>query len=81
MATKPPDGCHLPSPAPLRDSEIYARFRNTMIRAHCAAKRGHLCCGAITITRDTITMNCPLCGDCRMILDGNTLHREPERMG
>ena len=63
------NACHVPEPAPDRMVEIYRRMRDVMVKQHCDAKRDHLCCGAITITRDDVTLNCPLCGDCRQLLE------------
>jgi len=68
MRTPEINSCDMPEPAKRSEAEIYTGIRNTMIRVHCAAKRAHNCCGAITITRNHITMNCPLCGDARQLL-------------
>lgn len=62
------NSCDLPDKCGPVESEVYRKFRDIAIKAHCAAKRGHQCCGAITIDREHITMNCPLCGDARQIL-------------
>jgi hypothetical protein len=41
-----------------------------MIRARCDRKRAaHQCCGGVTITRNAITLQCPLCGDLRQVLE------------
>lgn len=63
-----PNACLLPMPAPSKEAEIYTRIRDRLIKAHCAAKRDHRCCGAIIITRTTITFNCQLCGDARQVI-------------
>jgi hypothetical protein len=64
-----PNACHMPEPAPRSEAEIYRSIRKTLIRSHCARKgETHRCCGAITITRTDITMNCRLCGDLRQTL-------------
>lgn len=56
-----------PSRPPKQDAELYEGIRSTVIRAHCAAKRGpHLCCGRITIDRTAMLLQCPLCGDAKM---------------
>lgn len=60
--------CSMPTPVKRSESEIYRGIRDTLIKAHCEAKRAHKCCGKITIDRDYITFNCPLCGDARQIL-------------
>lgn len=60
--------CEMPTSAPRRDAEIYARIRDRLIKAHCEAGRDHKCCGKITIDRAHISFNCPLCGDARQIL-------------
>lgn len=62
------NSCDIPGPCKPSESEIYGHMRDLLVKAHCAAKRGHQCCGAITIDRRHITMNCPLCGDARQIL-------------
>lgn len=68
--------CHMPTPETKKMSGIYAGIRRTMVKAHCADSRPHhLCAGAITITRDTITLNCPRCGDLRKTLDGSNGHK------
>lgn len=64
-----PTCCDMPEPAPVGEAAIYRRIRDLLIRAHCSAKRDHLCCGAITLTRGAITLNCPLCGDTRAIIE------------
>lgn len=65
--------CRMPTPEKRDMAEIYAGIRRTMIKAHCADKRDHHhCAGAITITRDSITLNCPRCGDVRKILETGT---------
>lgn len=64
-----PNACHMPAPAPRSEAEIYRSIRDTLIRSHCARTgEAHRCCGAITITRTDITMNCRLCGDLRQTL-------------
>jgi hypothetical protein len=63
----------VPIPAPARDAEIYARLRDTIVRAHCADGRpAHRCAGRITITRTDITFQCLRCGDARQIIKGKT---------
>jgi hypothetical protein len=62
------NSCTMPTPAKRSESKIYRSLRDTLIRAHCEAKRAHNCCGKITIDRDHITFNCPLCGDARQII-------------
>ena len=69
----PANACHMPTPEDPKMAEIYAGIRRAMIKAHCADRRPHHhCAGAITITRDTITLNCPRCGDVRKILETET---------
>lgn len=60
--------CDIPAPAPRDEATIYRSLRDTLIRTHCEAKRDHLCCGKITIDREHVTFNCPLCGDVRQII-------------
>lgn len=62
--------CHMPTPEEPKIATIYRQMREMLVRAHCADKRPHhRCAGAITITRDTITLNCPRCGDLRKTLE------------
>lgn len=62
--------CHVPTPAKRSDAEIYESLRGRLIKAHCAAGRGsHHCCGRITIDRTSITLQCPLCGDARNLIE------------
>jgi predicted RNA-binding Zn-ribbon protein involved in translation (DUF1610 family) len=63
----------MPAPAKPAEQEIYRGIRDRLIKAHCEAKRAHNCCGKITIDREHITFNCPLCGDARQIIrpEGN----------
>lgn len=64
-----PNSCHMPAPAPRNEAEIYRAIRDLMVRAHCAQKAPtHECCGAITLTRTDVTLNCSLCGDLRQTL-------------
>lgn len=66
----PATACHVPAPEEPRMAAIYAGIRQTIVKAHCADHREHhRCAGAITITRDTITLNCLRCGDLRKILE------------
>jgi hypothetical protein len=68
-----PHACKVPEPAPRTEAAIYRSFRDLMIKAHCVRKtEAHRCQGAITITADSITFNCRLCGDLRQIV------REPK---
>lgn len=64
-----PNTCDMPTPARRSEAEIYRSIRDRMVRSHCDRKAAaHQCCGAITITRTDITLNCRLCGDVRSIL-------------
>lgn len=66
----PATACHMPRPEDPKMAAIYAGIRRTIVKAHCADHREHhRCAGAITITRDTITLNCPRCGDVRKTLE------------
>lgn len=65
-----PDGrevnsCLMPAPIPADEAKLYRRLR----QAHCA--RGHQagqeCSGRLTIDRNGITLQCPLCGDARRV--------------
>jgi predicted RNA-binding Zn-ribbon protein involved in translation (DUF1610 family) len=62
------NSCTMPTPCKPKEAEIYRGIRDMLIRTHCEAKRAHKCCGKITIDRDHITFNCPLCGDARQTL-------------
>ena len=76
--------CDMPSPAPRVEAEIYRSLREGIVRAHCADKRpAHKCAGTITIDRETITFQCPRCGDARQTLtepedDQRTSHLAPQ---
>lgn len=64
------NACHMPTPEGDRMAKVYAGIRTTMVKAHCADHRpSHRCAGAITITRDDITLNCLRCGDVRKTLE------------
>jgi hypothetical protein len=66
----PANACRVPTPAPRREAEIYRKFREIIVRSHCADGRpAHRCAGQITITRDAITMSCPRCGDLRKTIE------------
>lgn len=60
------NACHLPTPAPDREVELYRKI----LDAHCDQRdgAGHECRGKISITRNTLTLSCPLCGDSRKTL-------------
>lgn len=59
------NACHMPTPAEKREREIYLK----VLEVHCEQRGdGHECRGKISITRNTITLNCPLCGDSRKTL-------------
>lgn len=61
--------CHMPRIAPISETQIYERFRNHILKAHCADKRpGHRCAGKITLDCTSITLQCPRCGDAKAIL-------------
>jgi hypothetical protein len=66
----PANCCHMPKPAPKKEAEVYRKFRDLIVRTHCADDRpAHRCAGTISIDRATVTMNCPRCGDCRQIIE------------
>lgn len=59
------NACHVPTEAPPREKEIYAKI----LEIHCDQKGdGHECRGAVTITRRSLTLKCPLCGDSKKTL-------------
>lgn len=61
--------CEMPSPAPRGEAEIYRALRDKLVTAHCANKRpSHRCAGLITIDRESITFQCPRCGDAKQVL-------------
>lgn len=65
----PVDSCLVPKPVSPDEAKIYASLRDVVVRSHCAAGRSsHLCCGAITMTRSDMTLNCPLCGDAKSLI-------------
>lgn len=67
----PATACHMPVPVrSKKEAEIYRKFRELVIKAHCADDRpAHRCAGTISIDRATITLNCPRCGDLRQIIE------------
>lgn len=68
MAEPEINACDVAQPAPEREANVYRHLRDSLVRVHCSAKRGHKCCGRITIDREHITLNCPLCGDARQLI-------------
>lgn len=65
--------CFVASQCPPDEAEIYTKFRDVVLGAHCGDKRpSHKCCGKIILERSTITLSCPLCGDCRQLVETNT---------
>jgi hypothetical protein len=66
-----PTVCDMPQPVEdEREATVYAAMREVVVRSHCADKRpAHRCAGAITIDRDSITLNCRRCGDSRRTLE------------
>lgn len=65
------NACDMLEPVSEAEREVYRGIRDTIIKAHCSAPKDkkHRCLGSITITHNTITMICPLCGDSRGILE------------
>ncbi len=69
MARPEINSCLTPTPVRAKEAEVYTSIRDTVVRAHCAAKRpSHRCCGKITLTRTDMTLNCPLCGDAKSLI-------------
>jgi hypothetical protein len=68
MTAPRPTICLMPTPAERDEAEVYRRFRDLLIKAHCAAKGKHKCCGVITIAEAHVTFNCRLCGDLRQVI-------------
>lgn len=65
----PAECCLMPSPAKPSEATIYRRMRDVMIRSHCErGAEAHKCVGAITLTRDAIVLNCPICGDSKSLI-------------
>lgn len=64
------DHCLMPEPLPPAEAEIYQRFRDLMIKAHCADGRKENCAGKIEITAQAITFRCARCGDARQLIKG-----------
>lgn len=61
--------CDMPKPAPRDEAEIYRSLRDRLVKAHCADRRpAHKCAGLITIDRESITFQCPRCGDAKQTL-------------
>ena len=64
-----PNACQMPAPAPRFEAECYRSIRDEVIRSHCERENeAHRCCGAITITRADIILDCRLRGDLRQTL-------------
>lgn len=57
--------CHPPKRLPAEHSDFYRKLH----RAHCAHKDepGHDCQGRLTVDRNGVTLQCPLCGDARKV--------------
>ncbi len=65
--------CNMPTPVPEKEQEIWRKLHRLLHRGHCArgkeAYDRHECQGQITIDRYTVTLQCPLCGDARRIIE------------
>lgn len=60
------DMCHMPKAADEPDTRLYRKI----LAVHCENKtEGHKCLGTVTITARTLTLQCPLCGDARKLLE------------
>lgn len=63
--------CRMPAPARRKEATLMTKIRDLVVKGHCADKRpAHKCCGAVTITRDAIVLQCPRCGDAKKIIGG-----------
>lgn len=57
-------GCLMPSVMPALDAQLYQKLR----ALHCErAEESHDCSGRVTLDRNGITLQCPLCGDSRQV--------------
>jgi hypothetical protein len=60
--------CLLPKKVSKKQADVYAKIRDTLIRAHCENDaKDHPCAGCITITAKHVTLSCRLCGDARLL--------------
>lgn len=60
------DMCHMPGKVEPQEVKIYQKI----LGMHCENKtEGHKCLGEITITAQTLTLQCPLCGDVRKMME------------
>lgn len=61
--------CLMPRPAPKDEAILYRRIRDRMLKMHCADGRpAHKCAGQITLSRESILLQCPRCGDEKKLL-------------
>lgn len=60
------DMCNMPKVLAKLDARLYRKI----LAAHCENKtQGHKCLGALTITSKDMTLQCPLCGDVRGMME------------
>lgn len=63
---RPPIISDVPEPFGDGETRFYEDIRTRVLKAHCASGRdGHDCLGRVTLDRNSVTLNCPLCGDAR----------------
>jgi hypothetical protein len=56
--------CTMPTTLSAAEAAIYQKLR----KMHCAnGKPGHECSGKVSLDRNGLTLNCPLCGDHRSL--------------
>ena len=69
MKAKPSnmDACFLPEPCEPEEADLYHRI--LAVHCHRKAEEGHACRGAVTIRRGSVTLQCPLCGDARKVIE------------
>lgn len=70
-AAEAPELCLLPDDIDPREVALYQLLR----RLHCDRKAAsHDCHGRVSLDRNGITLQCPLCGDCRRVYPKELVH-------
>lgn len=67
MAKRKINSCLVPTPIDPKEVDLWQKLHTL----HCDRKReSHRCRGSITVTATAVTLNCPVCGDSRRLLNG-----------
>jgi hypothetical protein len=59
-----PKGCAMPKRMHAIEAQLYERIRTLHCDRNAAS---HDCSGRVTLDRNGMTLQCPLCGDCRTV--------------